>query len=217
MLVLTLTAAGTARAEVSDDDYCRNGMFTQALPNIGLARVITSTRLYFLEDMDGCPNAEARCRQKSYVVKGDRLLIAAARGAYVCAMYPNKSGGVAGWVRADGLVAEPAPATTPISAWAGHWADGDNTLGISIKGGLVVLDGEAFWPSANPPLSQRPGGPNIGFLAGKARPTGNRLDYDDGDDICAARMVLIGPWLVVADNDRCGGMNVSFSGVYARR
>jgi hypothetical protein len=63
-----------------------------------------------------------------------------------------------------------------------------------------------------------PGGPNIGDLGGSARPHGAVLAYSDGDpDGCRATMTLIGSLLVVADNDQCGGMNVSFTGVYQRK
>ena len=43
------------------------------------------------------------------------------------------------------------------------------------------------------------------------------LPYEAGDDLdCRARMRLIGPYLLVADNGQCGGLNVSFSGAYRR-
>ncbi len=63
-------------------------------------------RLYLLNDSDGCPGkSEAACRQRSYVVKGDVVVLAQHRDGYACAFYPNKVGGSAGWVAERNLQA----------------------------------------------------------------------------------------------------------------
>jgi hypothetical protein len=36
-------------------------------------------------------------------------------------------------------------------------------------------------------------------------------------DDCRARLRLFGPYLAIEDNTGCGGMNVTFTGVYTRR
>jgi hypothetical protein len=33
---------------------------------------------------------------------------------------------------------------------------------------------------------------------------------------CAVRLRRAGKWLLVDDNDNCGGMNVTFDGIYTR-
>jgi hypothetical protein len=214
---VVLLAASSARA--ADDGTCRNGDFPTEQGRFGLAQVTGAGRLPFLDDTNGCPNETAACRARGYVVTGDVLLTGRIQGAYVCAFYPSRGGGSAGWVRRDRLASQPAEPSPALSAWAGRWADGDNTIKLSAKAGALIADGDAYWPSANPPLSERPGGPNIGQLGGSAKPTGGRVVFKDGDGEydCAATLNLVGRFLVVADNNNCGGANVSFTGVYVRR
>jgi hypothetical protein len=214
---LALMAASAARA--ADDGTCRNGDFPTEQDRFGLAQVTGAGHLPFLGDTNGCPNETVACHGGGYVVTGDVLLTGRSQGAYVCAFYPNRGGGSAGWVRADRLAARPADPSPPLTAWVGRWKDGDNTIKLTARGGRLVVDGAAYWPSANPPLSERPGGPNIGSLAGSARPIGDRVVFKDGDDqyACVATLTLVGKLLVAADNNNCGGMNVTFTSVYTRR
>ena len=70
---------------------------------------------------------------------------------------------------------------------------------------------------------------HVGELEGKGRPQGQMLaigfDPDRSTfppasgappDTCAAKLELYGRYLVVEDNGGCGGLNVSFTGTYAR-
>lgn len=218
MAAVALLAASAARA-AEDDGLCRNGVFPKEQGQFGLAKVTGGGRLGFLGDMDGCPNETPACRGTGYVVAGDTLITGRAKGPYVCAFYPNRVGGSAGWVRADRLAPAPVDHAPALSAWLGRWKDGDDSIRLTARGGALVADGAAFWPSANPSLAERPGGPNTGELSGSARPVGSRVVFRDGDDqdACRATLTLVGPFLVVSDNDNCGGMNVSFTGVYTRR
>ena len=217
VIAAVLFSAAALQAAAEDLD-CRNGSFPTEEKAIGLARVEGAAHLNFLNDTDGCPNDEARCRQRAYVVGGDVLLTGRGHGSYVCAFFPNRVGGSAGWVPQSRLTPMPVDAAPPLSAWVGHWANGDDTINLKAKGGAVVAEGEAYWPSANPPLSERPGGPNVGELSGSAPPKGNRVVFVGADATdCTATLALVGGLLVVADNNNCGGMNVSFTGVYRRR
>jgi len=216
-ILLGLLAATAARA-ADEDLSCRNGGFPSEEKTIGLAQVVGADRLNFLTDTDGCPGEDVRCRQRAYVVGGDVLLTGRGHGPYVCAFFPNRGGGSAGWVRRDRLTPLPVAPSPPLADWVGHWANGDDTIDLTAQDGALDAAGEAYWPSANPPLSERPGGPNLGDLTGTARPKGNRVVFADPDpQACAASLTLVGSLLVVSDNNACGGMNVSFSGVYRRK
>ncbi|MGH6843688.1 MAG: hypothetical protein ACRECU_02990, partial [Methylocella sp.] len=72
------------------------------------------------------------------------------------------------------------------------------------------------------------GAVNIGIIEGMTSPKGAALSFtmgegatlpvdkgDEGD--CKVWMRRLGPYLLVNDNNNCGGMNVSFSGVYTRK
>ena len=215
--LLALAAASGAHAD-DGDNTCRNGDFPSSQAPFGLAQVTGAARLYFLEDSDGCPNAEARCRQRAYVVTGNTLITGRSQGDYVCAFFPNRVGGSAGWVPGARLAATPVPAAG-LPAWVGMWKNGDNSIRLRAKGAALEASGEAFWPSANPPLADRPGGPNLGDMSGVARPKGNQVVFADASDpsACSVSLTLLGDVLLASDNNACGGMNVSFTGVYRRK
>ena len=75
------------------------------------------------------------------------------------------------------------------------------------------VDGGAYWPSRQ---SDRPGGPHFGHMSGYATVEGTVAHYSEPGDPqgCQATLRLVGPYLLVADNQRCGGYNVTFTGVY---
>jgi hypothetical protein len=216
ILLLALLAASASRAQPVDLS-CSNGSFPTERA-VGLAKVSGGERLVFLKDSDGCPNAQASCLQRAYVVGGDQLLTGRTYGAYICAFYPSPGGGSAGWVPSARLSALPVDASPPLTAWTGHWANIDDTIDLKVKGAALEADGNAYWPSAHPSASQFPGGPNVGDLSGSATPEGNVVVFTDNDpNGCTATATLVGTLLVVADNGGCGGQNVSFSAVYKRR
>jgi hypothetical protein len=215
ILLLALLGAGAAGAQPVDLS-CSNGSFPTERA-VGLAKVSGSTHLVFLKDSDGCPNAKPSCLQRAYVLGGDQLLTGRTYGAYTCAFYPSPGGGSAGWVPSARLSAAAVVASPPLAAWAGHWANMDDTIDLKVKGGALEADGDAYWPSAHPSPSQFPGGPNVGDLSGSAAPKGNVVVFTDNDpNGCTATATLVGTLLVVADNGGCGGQNVSFSAVYKR-
>jgi len=85
-----------------------------------------------------------------------------------------------------------------------------------------------MWGSYDPQRVRR-GAVHVGELEGKGRPQGQMLaigfDPDRSTfppasgappDTCAAKLELYGRYLVVEDNGGCGGLNVSFTGTYAR-
>jgi hypothetical protein len=211
-LALAIGQAGTALAQ-TDDGFCRNGMFAEENTTFGLARIVGKGKSRFYEDMKGCPVATAACLQKSYVLPGDRVVTGRSKGEFVCAFYPNKVGGSAGWMPRSRLAAirvDPAP---PLARWLGRWSEYDNWVRFTRKRNGLHVEGEAFWPSANPPLSVRPGGPNMGGVVGPVTVSGNRAFEPE----CKVSFHLLGDILVVADPSRhCDGMNVAFTGVYQR-
>ncbi|WP_313142863.1 hypothetical protein [Stenotrophomonas sp.] len=214
LLLATLSPLAAAASDLADGGSCRNGLFPSAQSGFALARVVGTQRLYLLGDMDGCPaKGEPACRQRSYVVSGDTVVTGRDLGAYRCAFFPNKVGGSAGWVDRSKL--QPLPVATPsLQDWAGDWKDGDNGLRISVRGGQLHVEGDAYWPSANPTPEQRPYGPNMGQVEAQATPRGSQVDFVE--DSCTVHAQVLGDVLVVSDNSGCGGMNVRFDGVYRK-
>ncbi len=82
-------------------------------------------------------------------------------------------------------------------------------------GESLRVKGRAYWPARNlPPF-------HSGEVTGSARPERNLLVLENKDAPaefrCQVRLSLVGPLLVVSDNRKCGGANVSFDGVYVRQ
>lgn len=215
-LTLIVTLSGTARP--ADAVQCRNGDFPMQRAVFGIARVIGAPRTYFRLDTPPCPDDSVHCRDRAYVVPGDTVVTGAASGNYVCAYFPIKYGGSAGYVRRDELKPLPLPASVPLAAWTGTWRDGDNSIVLHAGAGTLTASGEAYWPSAHPSPKLRPGGPNVGDLSGTGTPNGNTVAFGDDDPAeCRVTLTLLPPFLLAVDNKNCGGMNVSFTGVDPKR
>lgn len=214
-LTFLLLAMSSPGAAAISDDFCRNGTFGVQNPSVGLAIITGKGRAYFVEDMDGCPSAERRCRQNSYVIPGNTVVTGRSKGRYVCVFFPNRGSGSAGWMEFTRLRRVPVRQNPPIREWVGQWSDlGNPEVRFYVHRGRLMVEGDSYWPSPNPSLSERPGGPNVGNIGETVRVTGNRAHASE----CNISFTLLGDLLVAADSDmQCGGANVSFTGVYRRR
>jgi hypothetical protein len=216
-ILLTFAATSASAEETGMEGFCENGLFPSE-PPFGHARVAGKGRLYFQEDAEGCPQTgAASCAKRAYVIPGDIVLTSKTQGKFTCAFYPSRGGGTAGWVESTRLAPLPVDPAPKAAAWLGKWSsEGNPEVTIRRRGTTIAIAGESYWPSPNPPIEERPGGPNMGFVDGTLRLTGNRAEYAD-DDSCRIEFTLVGKFLIAGDNRRCGGMNVSFSSVYQRK
>lgn len=115
------------------------------------------------------------------------------------------------------LAAAGAPAARE---WVGSWRKGkDGSIDITARGDGLAVEGQATWTGDATT--------NTGEISGEARPRDGVLavGYDPQKSTsppksdnaeCAARLRLISGYLVVDDNGNCGGLNVSFDGIYVR-
>lgn len=215
--VVLLFALANA-ADAAEPELCRNGIFPAQQTMFGLARVVGAPRTYLRSDIAPCPDENATCRGRAYVLPGDTVITGAPSGRYLCVFFAGSAGGSAGYVRRDEIATQPTPSAPPLEAWTGTWRDGDNRIELRRDGSKLVADGEAYWPSAHPAAKDRPGGPNLGDMAGTAAPAGNTVVFSgNSSDECRVALTLLPPFLLAADNRNCGGMNVSFTGVYRKR
>ena len=220
LLAVYCAAAGARGQEAGGNpaNWCRNGAFTRDSKEFGLARVKgeKGSRVYFYGEEEGCPGPAAKCRQKAYLVPGDEVLTARTFGDWVCAWYqPARGSETVGWLPADRLaVAEPA-ASPPLASWLGAWGFYKNSLRLSRgrKPGELRVAGDATWMGVNPDNV------HVGEVSGEAAPAGHVLTIGGGGDQydCQLTLRLVGPYLIAADNKQCGGVNVTFDGVYRSR
>ncbi len=179
----------------------------------------------------GCPNGSAACKDRAYLVPGDEVVISGSSGDFVCATYANRTGAVTdGWLpRAAISLVREEPVPMP-GGWTGEWKSGsEQTIVIEAGGGQgkLKIKGDATWGAFDPGRVAR-GAVNIGELDGEAPVRGASLSfgmgengplpYEEADEYdCRVEMRRLGPYLLVKDNNRCGGHNVTFTGVYRRR
>lgn len=192
----------------------------------------SAARVRFVKDdvlQRGCPNAGAACEGAAYLTQGDVVLTGPVEGRYTCAGFMGARGTTTmGWLPSEALVAQGDAERLP-GDWNGRWTAPEQDLMIvPAEAGALLVKGDATWGMGDPERRRR-GGVHIGEVAGTARPIdgvlaftmgddGKTLPYDAGDEFtCRVRMVRRGPYLVVRDNNACGGANVSFSGFYRRK
>lgn len=146
-----------------------------------------------------------------YVIPGDALVVSRAFGEYVCAWFqPARGYETVGWLRADQLEVSETDANPPASRWLGEWELHSNSLTIrrGTKAGELRVEGSAVWHGLGDNV-------HMGEVNASAAPGGNTLTLED--DICKLTLRLVGDFLVADDNGECGGVNVTFDGVYRKK
>jgi hypothetical protein len=200
---------------------------------LGLATVAKgSRRVGFVspstEKLPECPSARPACQLQSFLVPGDTVLAGDRIGGFRCVTYRSAKGReTSGFLPSAALVDQPAPSSALVD-WTGRWVrDEEASITIAAEGAAVAVKGDATWGALDPERVKR-GGVNTGEIDATATPRGNLIaigsgydgalppDISKADD-CRARLRLFGRYLAVDDNTGCGGMNVSFTGVYSRR
>lgn len=180
-------------------------------------------RAYFVTDGARCAAATARCRARSYVVSGNTVLATHEAGAYACAAFldgPSSRFVTEGWLPRALLA--PAPSSPSSAAgWLGDWSatTWGNKQELRIRpaaGGAIAVTGIATWGGEDPARVAN-GGVNVGMFT-------ERLVADERELVlvpsdmpgCSVRLWLFQHVLAAQDNGRCGGLNVTFGGFYAR-
>lgn len=168
------------------------------------------------------------CKRKAFVVKGDRLVAWQSHSGFTEVEFVNPNGAATrGWLRSADLDPDPGPKQA-LSFWQGNWkrVEADIRVSRGRTPGQIAIRGDATWGGHDPERVKR-GAVNIGEIEAMVAPRGFALSFaiwedqtlpyeDAGETGCGVRMRLMPPYLVVQDNYRCGGHNVSFTGIYRR-
>ena len=214
-IILVAVCSASAQLEGNPGNWCREGFFTRDSESYNVATVTgkPNERTYFFSDQsDDCPDGKS-CTTKAYVITGDQVVIGRKRGKFSCAWYtPKKGHSTIGWVESGKLKTMEVNRAPGTSVWLGEWKYGDNVITFTenkLRGSLNVT-GDASWKGVGE------GNVNVGELDGRFEPVKGILEYTNGDGEfdCKASMRLLGNFLIVSDNLKCGGLNVTFSGVY---
>jgi hypothetical protein len=141
---------------------------------------------------------------------GGVMVVYHTGGDWTCGYLQQRDGAGPAWLKSGDLREVPADPAPTLDAWTGTWINGSGRIRIAAHDGKLHLAGKAEWHGAA-------GVVHTGDFEGDAAPAGNRLHFaGSGADSCTVDLTLIGKYLVVDDNDRCGGMNVRFWGVWKR-
>lgn len=221
IMIAILLACGYMSAAAQHDgdpeNWCRAGGFTRYDGDfrIGSAKGNRASRISFYNDLKPeCPGES--CREKAYIVPGDKVVVAGEYKGFVCSWYtPVRGLPTVGWIKSSDLTLSSPSTRTSLSSWLGSWAYADNTITFTnnkLRGWLNVT-GEAFWRGLGDNI-------HIGEIDDRVEPKRNIVnvgarEYDEY--ACKATIRMIGTFLVVRDNMNCGGANVTFSGVYRRK
>lgn len=216
-MVLALSVPGVEAAESCEGTYIyQDEGYDEAKVKS------TVKRAHFLAD-DGTP-------LKPYVVRGDEVMITDRKEGAICAVYVSRKGDeTKGWIKtADVDVSKNSG--QKLGVWLGKWTRGEwgnIEINANKKKGWLSVGGEALW-AANAEAMKN-GGVNEGGMGGDAPLENGVLGFTMTEDDtyipfsgakefdCAVRMRMVGAsYLLVEDNNNCGGHNVSFSGLYAR-
>ncbi len=197
------------------------GAVGDAIPS---ARIVAVDRVYFVANASAprpsCPSPEPACRLKPFLVRGDEVLVAPSNGPYLCATFKSRQGvETRGWLPAAALSVAPPKAFSALD-WVGAWRRGkDGFIDIESRGDKIVVRGQATWTSAtttNTGDLSGEGIPRDGVLAIGYDPAKSTSPPNADSGECAARLEIGASRLFVEDNGNCGGLNVSFNGVYDR-
>jgi hypothetical protein len=223
-LLFVLAGIGPAVAESNPGDC--NGVNFDVKQPLRISRVIAAPRAQFVKSRwedASCPADTAACRSKAYLVPGDLALTGATRGPYTCIAYQSrdrKQIWTSGWIATAALVPVERSPARQLSDWTGTWTHAGGEITISAgKKGMLEIDGEHIYPGAQ--------NVQTGVIGAIVRPANDMLAFaGDGsvafdtaaaDGTCLVRMQRIGEFLLVEDNSQCGGVMVTFTGLYRRK
>ena len=166
------------------------------------------------------PDDQLACRAKSYLVPGNLVFPGKAKGDLTCVSYQTTNWSnpwAVGWVPSATL-AKVDTASRPTAAdWLGKWKTTGAEITITrARDGRFVIKGLATLKVARDVRT--------GVLDAEVRPEGAMLAFADdgrplaeaGEGDCLVRMRRLEQSLVVEDNGQCGGLGVSFTGLYRR-
>jgi hypothetical protein len=176
-------------------------------------KIVGDGRAYFLRDGEGCPAPQGcRLERQPYLIKGDPIAVDLSRPGFVCAHFSNGRSELTGWLPAD-RIQETLPTNPPASAWTGTWHLRENEIRLQAMGDRVHGEGDAVWQGPNPNQV------HVGNFSADAMPADNHLRFvaDAPAGECRLSLTLLADLLAVTDNQGCGGQNVTFSGLYARK
>jgi hypothetical protein len=192
--------------------------YDTAYENAPLFAVKTSPgeqRAWLYKKTEPCPKDKpCGSRQKVYLVSGDVVFAGPPNRGFRCAYYGRPNGKiVAGFIPIDNLKALAEDPSMSIEFVIGTWNYENDSIGIkAAPAGQVTGDGQASYQTAET-VNEGSFSAQAPLAAGQ-----KELVFNEGNDesSCVVKLHRRGPYLVASDNANCGGLNVSFGGIYTK-
>jgi hypothetical protein len=227
--------AGVAAASAAIAEPCPQPQEQANFGALTLARVKAGKpKAYFTKD-ECQPTRRQSCAMSAYVVPGDIVLVSRVYDASACALYVNTKGQVTTGLLSNSELEAPRPLPSETSRdFMGRWVRTEAEITIKRKGRGDQLQfvGNATYGARDPVRVAR-GAVNVGEFDFDYAPAKNELDIAistnlNGQQVivfgdkakaedCKVAMIALPPYLVVEDNMKCGGVNVSFTGIYRQQ
>ena len=118
-----------------------------------------------------------------------------------------------GWVSIERWQRDADQETSP-KAWIGVWQNADAKIKIQSGNGINLdITGNALW------IGGATGNARFGDFRTSGIPQDGviSMGVGSGPGLCQVALRVVGHFLFAADNQNCGGMNVTFNGLYRLR
>jgi hypothetical protein len=172
-------------------------------------------RAYLYKQTQPCPKDKpCGSRQMAYLVSGDVVFAGPPNRGFRCAYYGRSNGKiVAGFIPIENLNALVEDNGMSIDFAIGTWKYENDSIEINAAAtGQVSGDGQAYYQTAETV--------NEGSFSARAPLAAGQkeLVFKEGNNepSCVVKLHRRGPYLVASDNGNCGGLNVSFNGIYTK-
>jgi len=190
-------------------DSCESGDLRMA--GAPMFRVAGRGRLHMLEMSRQCFSARCGRALAPYITRADVVFGGPEQRGVRCVEYGTRQGTLrAGFVPAANLAPAEAERVLKADFLVGVWRDGANSIRVAAnRANRLVITGAGVYKGTGPTPNE--GGFNAEAPIGPTDP----LVLRDGG--CIVVLERRGPFLLANDNERCGGNNVRFVGIYVRR
>jgi hypothetical protein len=192
--------------------------YDSAYENAPLFVVTTNSgdaRAWLYKQTQLCPkDTPCESRQKAYLVGGDVVFAGPPNRGFRCAYYGSSRGKIiAGFIPIENLKPLVEDHGLSVDFVIGKWNYENDSIEIKAAGAEHVSgEGQASYQTAETV--------NEGSLSAQAPLAAGQkeLVFKEGNDesSCVVKLHRRGPYLVASDNNNCGGLNVSFSGIYTK-
>lgn len=209
--ILLLMALVLTTPALAEERQCRQTIFSLTPPVFSLVRVHESAPHVYdgSKWQPSCPWDIVHCTSKTSYFRAGRLGLAAAfeKGLVCIVEIDQDNEGQSAWIEERHVTRLRQKSSQAMSDWTGIWSHFDDKITIYQNEKGLKVAGTAVW--------QGPTIDHFGDFSGISKPNGSHLAIKSGE-ACKVAMTLVGQFLVVADNQNCGGLNVIFRGIYSR-